>query len=50
MGQRLTTVFPRQGHYALDRDSIAAYPAADLTIERIADLIQYRQLGLFYAG
>ncbi|TKR55811.1 HAD family hydrolase [Allopusillimonas ginsengisoli] len=50
MGQRLTTVFPRQGHYALNRDSIAAYPAADLTIERIADLIQYRQLGLFYAG
>ena len=40
-GERLTTVFPRQGHYALDRESIARYPAADLTIERIGDLLQY---------
>ncbi|HVO44909.1 MAG TPA: HAD family hydrolase [Steroidobacteraceae bacterium] len=37
-GRRLTTVFVRQGHYALDSDAIAAYPPADLTIERIADL------------
>jgi FMN phosphatase YigB (HAD superfamily) len=39
LGQRLTTVFPRQGHYALDAAAIANYPAADLTIERIGDLI-----------
>ena len=26
-GHRLTTVFPRQGHYALDPGNIAAYPA-----------------------
>jgi FMN phosphatase YigB (HAD superfamily) len=38
---RLTTVFPRQGHYALDPESIAKSPAADLTIERIGDLVQY---------
>jgi FMN phosphatase YigB (HAD superfamily) len=38
-GDRLTTVFPRQGHYALDPGNIAAYPAADITIERIGDLI-----------
>jgi FMN phosphatase YigB (HAD superfamily) len=38
---RLTTVFPRQGHYALDREAIARYPPADLTVERIADLLQY---------
>ena len=38
-GDRLTTVFPRQGHYALDLESIAQYPAADLTIERIGDLL-----------
>ncbi len=38
---RLTTVFPRQGHYALDHDSIAAYPPADITIERIGDLVHY---------
>lgn len=50
MGTRLTTVFPRQGHYALDTDTIAAYSAADLTVERIADLIQYPLPGLIYAG
>ncbi len=37
-GDRLTTVFPRQGHYALDPHELAAYPAADLTVERIGDL------------
>jgi len=36
---RVTTVFPRQGHYALDPHNLAAYPAADLTIERIGDLV-----------
>jgi len=38
---RLTTVFPRQGHYALDRKNIIAYPPADLTVERIGDLVDY---------
>lgn len=38
---RLTTVFPRQGHYALDPANIAAYPPADLIIERIGDLVDY---------
>jgi len=37
-GERLTTVFVRQGHYALDLANISAYPAADLTIDRIGDL------------
>ncbi len=36
---RVTTVFPRQGHYALDPHSLTAYPAADLTVERIGDLM-----------
>ena len=36
---RLTTIFPRQGHYALDPANTAAYPAADITIERIGDLV-----------
>ncbi len=35
---RLTTVFPRQGHYATDASLLAAYPAADLAVERIGDL------------
>ncbi|MDM0011370.1 HAD family hydrolase [Variovorax sp. J22P168] len=38
-GDRLTTVFPRQGHYALDPHEIAAHPAADITIGHIAELI-----------
>lgn len=38
-GNRLTTIFPRQGHYALDPNNIANYPAADFTVERIGDLI-----------
>jgi hypothetical protein len=40
-GDRLTTVWPRQGHYALDSKAIVTYPAADLTIERIGDLVNY---------
>ena len=34
---RLRTVFPRQGHYALDPNNIATYPPADITVERIKD-------------
>jgi len=40
-GSRLTTVFVRQGHYALDPKIVATYPAADITIERIGDLPEY---------
>jgi FMN phosphatase YigB (HAD superfamily) len=40
-GDRLTTVFPRQGHYALDPGNIAAYSPSDLTIQRIGDLANY---------
>jgi len=38
-GDRLTTVFVRQGHYALDAASVAKYPPADLSIEKIGDLV-----------
>ena len=38
-GSRVTTIFARQGHYALDPRSVAEYPAADVTIERIGDLL-----------
>ena len=37
-GERVTTVFPRQGHYAHD-PRIASYPRPDVTIERIADVL-----------
>jgi hypothetical protein len=36
-GARLTTVFPRQGHYALAPE-VASYPPPDVTIERIGEL------------
>jgi FMN phosphatase YigB (HAD superfamily) len=38
-GSRVTTVFPRQGHYANDQKALRMYPQADLTIERIGDLL-----------
>jgi len=40
-GAKVTTVFPRQGHYAKDPQALASYPAADLSVERIGDLLQY---------
>ncbi len=40
-GRRVTTVFVRQGHYALDPEILAAYPAADTSIELIGDLLKY---------
>src|SRR5262249_26296279 len=40
-GERVTTVFPRQGSFAHDPKVISAFPAADLSIERIADLLDY---------
>jgi FMN phosphatase YigB (HAD superfamily) len=40
-GDRVTTVFPRQGTYANDREVVATYPPADLTVERIGDLLDY---------
>ncbi|MDR3620420.1 MAG: HAD family hydrolase [Paludisphaera borealis] len=40
-GPRVTTVFPRQGHYAHDPKLLTAYPPADVTVERIEDLLLY---------
>ena len=37
---RVTTVFPRQGHYAHASD-VVALPPADVTIERIGELLRY---------
>jgi FMN phosphatase YigB (HAD superfamily) len=38
-GSRVTTVFPRQGHYAHDQEIVSRYPPADVTVERIGDLM-----------
>jgi hypothetical protein len=40
-GDRVTTVFPRQGSYAHDPEALASFPAADVTIESIGDLLAY---------
>jgi FMN phosphatase YigB (HAD superfamily) len=37
-GERVTTVFVRQGHYATDPEALAGFPPADIQIDRIADL------------
>jgi FMN phosphatase YigB (HAD superfamily) len=39
-GERVTTVFPRQGAYAHDPKVVSAFPQADVTIERIKDLLE----------
>lgn len=49
-GERLMTIWPRQGHYALDPKVPAMYPPADLTIERISDLVNYDFSALPPAG
>jgi len=38
-GDRVTTVFPTQGHYALDENLVSSFPPADFAIERIGDLV-----------
>jgi FMN phosphatase YigB (HAD superfamily) len=40
MRERLTTVFPRQGHYALDPINLATYSPADIQVDRIGDLVE----------
>ncbi len=40
-GGRVTTVFPRQGIFAHDPQVISAFPPADVTIERIGDLLDF---------
>ncbi len=40
-GDRLTTVFVRQGHYATEPGIEEKFPAPDLTINRIGDLLDH---------
>lgn len=49
-GSRVTTVFPRQGHYAYDPKVLAAYGPADITVESIADLLEYDPSTAMIAG
>ena len=47
---RVTTVFPRQGHYALDPESLTKFPPADLSIERIGNLLEFELETLMALG
>ncbi len=49
-GARVTTVFPVQGHYALDPELRASHPPADVTIGRIGDLLDHDLAALLAAG
>jgi FMN phosphatase YigB (HAD superfamily) len=37
-GDAVTTVFPKQGHYAFDPNALAEYPPADIELTKIGDL------------
>jgi len=39
-GDRVATVFPRQGHYALDEKELHRYPRPDFTLDRIGELVK----------
>lgn len=49
-GQRVSTVFPRQGHYALDPEVHTKYPPADVTVERIGELMTHELNALLDAA
>ncbi|TMJ89793.1 MAG: HAD family hydrolase [Alphaproteobacteria bacterium] len=38
--ERVTTVFPKQGHYALDSKALAEYPPADIELGKIGDIVK----------
>ena len=40
-GTKVTTVFPRQGHYAADTKEVAKYMPPDVTVDRIDQLLNY---------
>jgi hypothetical protein len=47
---RVTTVFVRQGHYALDQAALAQYPAADLSLNRIGGMLEVDWAALLAAA
>ena len=49
-GKNVTTVFPRQGHYATDPEALKEYPPADISIDRIGELVDYDLSVLIKAG
>lgn len=49
-GARVTTVFPRQGHYARDPKALATSPPADVSIARIGQLLDHDLAALRAGG
>jgi len=49
-GKRVTTVFPRQGQFARDPAVLASYPAADLSIQSISEMLHYDLPALVKGG
>lgn len=49
-GGRVSTIFPRQGHYALDEKEVAKYPAPGITLERIGELSGYSRDAILAAA
>jgi FMN phosphatase YigB (HAD superfamily) len=47
---KVTTVFPKQGHYASDPEVLKKYPPADISIRRIGDMLDYDLPSLLAAG
>jgi FMN phosphatase YigB (HAD superfamily) len=49
-GAQVTTIFPRQGHYANDRAAIAKLSPADISIDRIGNLLAYSREAILAAA
>jgi len=49
-GSRVTTVFPKQGHYANDPQVSANYPPADVSVDRIGDVLKHDLQSLLAAA
>jgi len=49
-GERVTTVLPRQGQYALDAKVLSALPPPDVTIDHIGDLLDHNLTRLHTAA
>ncbi len=45
--ERVTTAWPRQGHYALDRGTRQHYPQPDVTVARVTDLVDWLETFLW---
>jgi hypothetical protein len=49
-GSRVTTIFPRQGHYAHDAKQVAQHTTPDVTVERVGDLATFELEALLAAA